>query len=87
VTFPGVTCLEVTTSTSPGDTLALLAAFPALEGLRLNMVPIAIGPDEVSVSATAIGGDAGVLRSPHGLLARLAHTASLQQLLLSTLSA
>jgi hypothetical protein len=38
VTFPGVTRLEVTTSTSPGDTLALLGAFPALKELELDVV-------------------------------------------------
>jgi len=39
VTFPGVTRLEVTTSTSPGDTLALLGAFPALRELELTVAP------------------------------------------------
>jgi hypothetical protein len=38
VTFPGVTRLEVTTSTSQGDTLVLLAAFPALKELKLDVV-------------------------------------------------
>jgi hypothetical protein len=38
VTFPGVTRLEVTTSTSPGNTLDLLAAFPALKELKLDVV-------------------------------------------------
>jgi hypothetical protein len=50
VTFPHLTFLEVTTSTSPGDTLALLGAFPALEGVRLTVVPISSGADEVSDS-------------------------------------
>jgi hypothetical protein len=48
VTFPHLTRLFVTTSTSPGDTLALLGAFPALEELTLSVVPTSSGSDEVS---------------------------------------
>jgi hypothetical protein len=47
VTFPGVTRLEVTASTSPGDTLALLAAFPTLQVLDLNVV-LSAAPDNAS---------------------------------------
>jgi hypothetical protein len=43
VTFPHLTQLEVATSTSPGDTLALLGAFPALERLGLTVVPTVSG--------------------------------------------
>jgi hypothetical protein len=39
VTFPGVTRLVVTTGTSPGDTLSVLGAFPALRELELVLVP------------------------------------------------
>jgi hypothetical protein len=39
VTFPHLTELDVTTSTSPGDTLALLGAFPALRELELTVAP------------------------------------------------
>jgi hypothetical protein len=49
VTFPGVTQLEVTTSTSPGDTVVLLGAFPVLREVALTMVPTDSGADEVSM--------------------------------------
>jgi hypothetical protein len=49
VTFPGVTRLDVTTSTSPGDTLGLLGAFPALEELGLTLVPTDSSPDQVNL--------------------------------------
>jgi hypothetical protein len=48
VAFPGVTQLEVTTSTSLGDTLTLLAAFPALKELKLDVVMQAVSANEVS---------------------------------------
>jgi hypothetical protein len=47
VTFPGVTRLEVTTRTSPGDTLTLLAAFPGLKELEMKVVPAEDAGDEV----------------------------------------
>jgi hypothetical protein len=49
VTFPHLTRLVVTTSTSPGNTVTLLGAFPALETLHVTVVPTDSGPDEVSV--------------------------------------
>jgi hypothetical protein len=39
VTLPGVTCLAVTTGTSPSGTLGVLGAFPALRELQLVLVP------------------------------------------------
>jgi hypothetical protein len=42
VTFPHLTQLEVTTSTNPGDTVALLGAFPALRELKMRMVPTGV---------------------------------------------
>jgi hypothetical protein len=47
VTFPHLTRLEVTTSTSPGDTVTLLGAFPALRELELSIAPKGDGADEV----------------------------------------
>jgi hypothetical protein len=51
LTLPHLTELEVTSSTSPGDTLALLGALPALQTLHLTVVPTGVpagpGPDEV----------------------------------------
>jgi hypothetical protein len=56
VTFPHLTELDVTTSTSPGDTLALLGAFPALETVELTVMPTGSGVDAVSVVlATSAG--------------------------------
>jgi hypothetical protein len=49
VTFPGVTRLEVTTSTSPGDTVTLLGAFPALRELQLTVVPQSTDASQVSI--------------------------------------
>jgi hypothetical protein len=40
VTFPHLTRLEVTTSTSPGDTVTLLGAFPELRTLQLKVAPV-----------------------------------------------
>jgi hypothetical protein len=48
VTFPHLTRLEVTTSTSPGDTVTLLSAFPELEDLCLTIAPGDTGGHEVS---------------------------------------
>jgi hypothetical protein len=59
VTFPGVTRLQVTTSTSPGDTLALLGAFPALKELEMRVVPNDAGATEVRDCM------AGALRNGH----------------------
>jgi hypothetical protein len=48
VTFPHLTRLDVTTSTSPGDTVTLLGAFPELRELELKM--FAVCPPDGQVS-------------------------------------
>jgi hypothetical protein len=48
VTFAHLTWLNVTTSTSPGDTVILLGAFPALEVLWLTVAPRGISHTQVS---------------------------------------
>jgi hypothetical protein len=50
VTFPAMEELVITTSTSRGDTLALLAAFPALKEVWLTVVP-----REDRTAATKVG--------------------------------
>jgi hypothetical protein len=64
VTFPHLTRLEVTTSTSPGDTVTLLGAFPALKQLQLTVVPRSDAADEVGCSLP--GSD--MLHMFHGML-------------------
>jgi hypothetical protein len=48
VTFPHLTRLEVTVSTSPGDTVTLLGAFPALQELQLTVAPRGTAVNKVS---------------------------------------
>jgi hypothetical protein len=54
VTFPHLTRLEVTTSTSPGDTVTLLGAFPALHNLQLTVAPRGIDTPQVRRSVSSV---------------------------------